>query len=57
MLSARTATGLRPSDTCPKALNYVLKDVATKSDDAPIDAWRHQVTLGDAVRRMRCCLD
>ena len=40
-----------------KALNYVLKDVATGSDDAPVDVWRHQVALGDAARQMRCSPD
>ena len=37
-----------------KALNYVLKDVATDADDVPVAVWRHQVALGDAARRMRC---
>lgn len=37
-----------------KALNYVLKDVATDSGEVPIEVWRHQIALGDAARRMRC---
>ncbi len=37
-----------------KALNYVLKDVATASENAPVDVWRHQVALGVAARQMRC---
>ncbi|MCR2783773.1 MULTISPECIES: replication initiator [unclassified Microbacterium] len=37
-----------------KALNYVLKDVATDADEVPVSVWRHQVALGDAARRMRC---
>lgn len=37
-----------------KALNYVLKDVASDSGEVPIDVWLHQVALGDAARRMRC---
>jgi len=40
-----------------KALNYVLKDVATEADDVPVAVWRHQVSLGDAARRMRCSRD
>ncbi|WP_425839754.1 replication initiator [Microbacterium sp. PA5] len=40
-----------------KALNYVLKDVATDADDVPVAVWRHQVALGDAARRMRCGVD
>jgi hypothetical protein len=40
-----------------KALNYVLKDVATDSGDVPVDVWRHQVALGDAARVMRCARD
>jgi len=37
-----------------KALNYVLKDVATDAGEVPVQVWRHQVALGDAARRMRC---
>jgi hypothetical protein len=37
-----------------KALNYVLKDVASDSGEVPVEVWRHQVALGDAARRMRC---
>ncbi|MEW1960956.1 replication initiator [Microbacterium sp. NPDC077644] len=37
-----------------KALNYVLKDVATDADDVPVAVWHHQVALDDAARRMRC---
>ncbi|MDQ1126231.1 hypothetical protein QE428_001264 [Microbacterium sp. SORGH_AS 505] len=40
-----------------KALNYVLKDVATDADGVPVAVWRHQVALGDAARRMRCAPD
>ncbi len=40
-----------------KALNYVLKDVATGSNEVPVAVWRHQVALGDAARRMRCSRD
>lgn len=40
-----------------KALNYVLKDVATGADEVPVPVWRHQVALGDAARRMRCSRD
>ncbi len=40
-----------------KALNYVLKDVATGADEVPVAVWRHQVALGDAARRMRCSRD
>jgi len=40
-----------------KALNYVLKDVATDADDVPVAVWRHQVALGDAARQMRCAPD
>ncbi|WP_370651827.1 replication initiator [Microbacterium sp.] len=40
-----------------KALNYVLKDVATDSGDVPVHVWRHQVALSDAARRMRCSPD
>lgn len=40
-----------------KALNYVLKDVAVASENAPVDVWRHQVALGDAARQMRCARD
>jgi hypothetical protein len=36
-----------------KALNYVLKDVASDAGDVPVAVWRHQVALGDAARRMR----
>jgi hypothetical protein len=37
-----------------KALNYVLKDVASDSGEVPVEVWRHQVALADAARRMRC---
>lgn len=37
-----------------KALNYVLKDVASDAGEVPVAVWRHQVALGDAARRMRC---
>lgn len=37
-----------------KALNYVLKDVASDSASVPLEVWRHQVALGDAARRIRC---
>lgn len=37
-----------------KALNYVLKDVATDSGEVPVAVWAHQVALADAARRMRC---
>lgn len=40
-----------------KALNYVLKDVASDSGEVPVAVWRHQVALGDAARRMRCAVD
>lgn len=40
-----------------KALNYVLKDVATDAETVPVAVWRHQVALGDAARRMRCARD
>jgi len=40
-----------------KALNYVLKDVATDAGEVPVAVWRHQVALGDAARRMRCGRD
>lgn len=40
-----------------KALNYVLKDVASDSGEVPVEVWRHQVALGDAARRMRCRTD
>ncbi|MRH28151.1 hypothetical protein GH740_02335 [Microbacterium sp. SYP-A9085] len=40
-----------------KALNYVLKDVATGAGEVPLAVWRHQVALGDAARRMRCGRD
>lgn len=32
-----------------KALNYVLKDVATDSGEVPLEVWRHQVALGEAA--------
>lgn len=37
-----------------KALNYVLKDVASDAGEVPVSVWRHQVALGEAARRMRC---
>lgn len=40
-----------------KALNYVLKDVATDASEVPIAVWRHQVALGQAARQMRCAAD
>lgn len=39
-----------------KALNYVLKDVASDAGDVPVAVWRHQVALGDAARRMPCAV-
>jgi hypothetical protein len=45
------------ADGLSKALNYVLKDVATDADEVPVAVWRHQVALGDAARRMRCGAD
>lgn len=40
-----------------KALNYVLKDVASDSGEVAVQVWRHQVALGDAARRMRCAVE
>ncbi len=39
-----------------KALNYVLKDVATGEDVPPVAVWAHQTRLHEAARRMRCSM-